>query len=60
MLTFHPQGIHHGPQARASERTPAATRTEETAVMIDARKPLEVCAPASAFEIADYWRSWQP
>jgi len=58
MLTFHPQGIHHGPQARATERAAAATRTEEIAVMIDTRRPLEVCAPAAALEITDYWKSW--
>ena len=60
MLTFHPQGIHHGPQARAAERAPAALRTEEIAVMIDTRRPLDVCPPATAFEIEDYWKSWQP
>ena len=60
MLTFHPQGIHHGPQARAAERAPAAQRTEEVAVMIDTRRPLDVCPPATAFEIEDYWKSWQP
>ncbi|MBS1122537.1 MAG: Homogentisate 1,2-dioxygenase [Deltaproteobacteria bacterium] len=60
MLTFHPQGIHHGPQARAAERAPAAQRTEEIAVMIDTRRPLDVCAPATAFEVDDYWKSWQP
>jgi len=60
MLTFHPQGIHHGPQARAAERASSAQRTEEVAVMIDTRRPLDVCAPATAFEIDDYWKSWQP
>jgi len=60
MLTFHPQGIHHGPQARAAERAPAAQRTEEVAVMIDTRRPLDVCPPATALELTDYWKSWQP
>ena len=60
MLTFHPQGIHHGPQQRAAERASAAQRTEEVAVMIDTRRPLDVCAPATAFEIDTYWKSWQP
>lgn len=60
MLTFHPQGIHHGPQARAAMRAPAAQRTEEIAVMIDTRHPLDVCAPATRLEIEDYWKSWQP
>jgi len=58
MLTLHPQGIHHGPQARAGERTPVMQRTEEIAVMIDTRRPLDVLAP-DAFEVADYWKSWQ-
>jgi homogentisate 1,2-dioxygenase len=60
MLTFHPQGIHHGPQPGAAERAPAARRTEEIAVMIDTRRPLDICAPATALELADYWKSWQP
>ena len=60
MLTFHPQGIHHGPQARAAARAPAAQRTEEVAVMIDTRRPLEVCTPATSLEVVDYWKSWQP
>jgi len=59
MLTFHPQGIHHGPQAKAALRAPAAQRTEEIAVMIDTRRPLGVCPAATAFEVEDYWRSWQ-
>ena len=60
MLTFHPQGIHHGPQARAAARAPAAQRTEEIAVMIDTRRPLDVCSQATAYEVVDYWKSWQP
>ncbi|HSD87650.1 MAG TPA: homogentisate 1,2-dioxygenase domain-containing protein, partial [Kofleriaceae bacterium] len=59
MLTFHPQGIHHGPQERAIARAPSAQRTEEVAVMIDTRRPLEICAPAT-LEVVDYWKSWQP
>jgi homogentisate 1,2-dioxygenase len=59
MLTLHPQGIHHGPQARAKDRSSAATRTEEIAVMIDTRNPLEVDAPLLATERPDYWKSWK-
>ena len=58
MLTFHPQGIHHGPQPGAATR--AGQRTDEIAVMIDTRRPLDVCAPATAFENPDYWQSWKP
>jgi homogentisate 1,2-dioxygenase len=39
MLTFHPQGIQHGPQPGACERAIRATRTEEVAVMLDTRPP---------------------
>ncbi len=59
MLTLHPQGIHHGPQARAKDRTTSATRTEEIAVMIDTKNPLEVEAPMLSTERADYWKSWK-
>lgn len=57
MLTFHPQGIHHGPQPGAIDRAKQATRTDETAVMIDTRRPLAVAAEAG-HEVADYWQSW--
>ncbi|HEU0035957.1 MAG TPA: homogentisate 1,2-dioxygenase [Kofleriaceae bacterium] len=60
MLTFHPQGIHHGPQAKAAARAPAAQRTEEVAVMIDTRRPLDICDAAERLEVVDYWKSWQP
>jgi homogentisate 1,2-dioxygenase len=59
MLTFHPQGIHHGPQAAAFERTRAATRTEEVAVMLDTKNPLEVLSAAAPSELPDYWQSWR-
>ena len=58
MLTFHPQGIHHGPQAKAAERARDATRTEEYAVMIDTRRPLRVMADAGPVELPTYWNSW--
>jgi hypothetical protein len=41
MLTFHPQGIHHGPQPGAVARAADKTRTDEVAVMIDTRRPLD-------------------
>jgi homogentisate 1,2-dioxygenase len=58
MLTFHPQGIHHGPQPRAAERVRDASRTDEIAVMIDTRRPLRPTAAAAAIELGDYWKSW--
>lgn len=59
MLTFHPQGIHHGPQDGAVERTQRATHTNEIAVMIDTKRPLEVMPEALPFENKDYWASWK-
>ncbi len=59
MLTFHPQGIHHGPQPGAVERTAKATRTEEIAVMIDTKRPLLPTAEAAAVELANYANTWR-
>lgn len=59
MLTFHPQGIHHGPQSPAFKRAESATRTEEVAVMLDTKRPLLPCDDAQGVELNDYWRSWQ-
>jgi len=59
MMTFHPQGIHHGPQPGASARAKSAKRTEEIAVMIDTRRPLDVAPNAERAERADYWKSWR-
>lgn len=59
MVTFHPQGIHHGPQPGAAARVCDATRTDEVAVMIDTRRPLRAAPAAAAIERADYWQSWQ-
>lgn len=58
MMTFHPQGIAHGPQSQAVERVAQARETNEVAVMIDTKRPLN-SAPASVeVELKDYWRSW--
>lgn len=59
MATFHPQGIHHGPQPKAEARAKGLTRTEEIAVMIDTRRPLHPGPAVAAVERADYWQSWQ-
>ncbi len=58
MLTFHPQGIHHGPQADAVTRSLDTTHTNEIAVMIDTRRPLQLAADASKLEVNNYWQSW--
>ena len=58
MVTFHPQGIHHGPQGGAVERAAKATRTDEVAVMIDTRCALRPAEGATRAEMTDYWKSW--
>ncbi|WCO65704.1 homogentisate 1,2-dioxygenase [Iamia majanohamensis] len=68
-LTFHPSGLHHGPQPAARQRdadAAAATtgdghvpRThDEVAVMVDARQPLHPAPEAAALEVEGYVRSW--
>jgi len=59
MLTFHPQGLQHGPQAKAFDRAKQATRTEEVAVMLDTRRPLKVLPGVTPVELPTYWKSWQ-
>ena len=59
MMTFHPQGIHHGPQPGAAERAKSAQRTNEIAVMIDTRRPLVPGPGAEPLELKDYWQSWR-
>ncbi len=62
MLTFHPAGLHHGPQPAAVERDREAARgprtAEEYAVMIDAHRPLAVTDAATQVEVPDYVMSW--
>jgi homogentisate 1,2-dioxygenase len=59
MITFHPQGIHHGPQKKAIDRSQDAKATNEAAVMLDTRRPLKPVGAIAQMEIQDYWRSWQ-
>jgi homogentisate 1,2-dioxygenase len=74
MLTFHPSGLHHGPQPGARKRDAEAAAAaangggngsprrmaDEVAVMVDARRPLQPAAPAAAWEVDGYVRSWVP
>jgi homogentisate 1,2-dioxygenase len=63
MLTFHPAGIHHGPQpgalARAEQRGPGG-HAEEVAINVDARRPLTLTPAGEAIADPAYVRSWQP
>lgn len=61
MLTFHPCGFTHGPHPKALRNafTQKKAATEEYAVMLDARDPLELGPGAAAVEFAGYVDSWK-
>jgi homogentisate 1,2-dioxygenase len=61
MMTFHPSGFTHGPHPKALKNmlVQAKPATDEYAVMIDARDPLEVGEAAAAVENAAYVESWK-
>ncbi len=60
-LTFHPTGVHHGPHPKALANQFKKTHTDEYAVMIDTRDPLEVDPQfAKLCEFKDYVNSWKP
>jgi homogentisate 1,2-dioxygenase len=58
-LTFHPQGIHHGPHPKAFAKADTKTFTDEFAVMVDTRFPLHRTPWFKENEFKDYWKSWQ-
>lgn len=62
MVTFHPCGFTHGPHPKALSRAFVQTKeaTDEVAVMIDTRDPLNVDALPASVENPDYFRSWMP
>jgi homogentisate 1,2-dioxygenase len=61
MMTFHPSGFTHGPHPKALKNMLSQPKaaTDEYAVMIDARDPLEVGEGAAAVENAAYVDSWK-
>lgn len=61
MLTFHPHGLHHGPQPKAVERAKSwsGPRTlDEYAVMIDTRKACTPTDAARRIDLSGYAMSW--
>ena len=62
MTTLHPCGFTHGPHPKAFAAGMKAERkeTDEVAVMIDSRFPLDVNEPARAVEVHEYVDSWKP
>lgn len=59
MVSLHPIGIHHGPHPKALRNQDRLTRTDEIAVMLDARNALFLTPEAEAVEFKEYWASWQ-
>ena len=57
-LSYHPAGFVHGPQPGSLEASMDKQRTEETAVMIDTFRPLQVSEAARSISDPDYARSW--
>ena len=62
MVTLHPSGFTHGPHPEALNHMlkQSETGTDEYAVMIDTRDPLEIGEGARAVELAGYVDSWRP
>lgn len=58
MLTWHPQGIHHGPHPKAVKNAGSKTFADEVAVMVDCRYPLKATPAAEGVELGEYWASW--
>ena len=61
MMTFHPSGFTHGPHPKALTRMLVQPKamTDEYAVMIDARDPLDVGPGAASVENTAYVDSWK-
>ncbi|GJL97743.1 MAG: putative dioxygenase [Hyphobacterium sp.] len=61
MMTFHPAGFTHGPHPKALKNmlTQSKDATDEYAVMIDTRDPLNVGEGASSVENGEYINSWK-
>ncbi|WP_151703664.1 homogentisate 1,2-dioxygenase [Nitrincola alkalilacustris] len=62
MITFHPCGFTHGPhpKAYAAAEGNAGKMTDEVAMMIDTRDPLEHTPAFSQVEDVNYVNSWKP
>lgn len=58
MMSFHPAGFPHGPHPKAIEKAKDKKRTDEYAVMVDTRWPLQWDPAIEDLENKDYWQSW--
>lgn len=61
MMTFHPSGFTHGPHPKALQKMFVQEKemTDEYAVMIDTRDPLDVGKDAEELENIEYVNSWK-
>lgn len=61
MVTYHPAGFAHGPHPKAFQAAQEYSRkdTDEVAVMVDARDPLEVYPLPEGIEWPGYVDSWK-
>jgi homogentisate 1,2-dioxygenase len=57
-LSLHPSGCAHGPQPGAVEASLGADHFDETAVMVDTFRPLELGEAAQACEDPEYAWTW--
>ncbi|MBV8800148.1 MAG: homogentisate 1,2-dioxygenase [Alphaproteobacteria bacterium] len=62
MVTWHPNGFTHGPHPKAFAAGARAEKamTDEVAVMIDTRDPLDISEEAHGAEDRGYADSWKP
>ena len=58
-MSFHPAGFPHGPHPQAIKAIEKQSHTNEYAVMIDSKQALRRTKELLAFEVSDYWKSWQ-
>jgi len=61
MVTYHPSGFTHGPHPKALKHmlTQSKPATDEVAVMIDCRDPLDIGGEAARVEWSGYVDSWK-
>jgi homogentisate 1,2-dioxygenase len=57
-VTYHPDGMPHGPHPGTIEKGIGAEKTDELAVMVDTFRPLSIAAAAMPYDDPDYVRSW--
>jgi homogentisate 1,2-dioxygenase len=58
-VTWHPQGIHHGPHPNAAKNVEDKTETKEIAVMVDTKRPLKPYSVVESVEYREYAMSWR-